>query len=155
MLRDRSTHSGKSKSSRRQWPAVRTNLLKFYARQPTSSTCRPQTRCGFNNVTVITDVVDPLIADYAERWGYKYLTTEQVEKNNIKFDVVIGNPPYQNDAAINPRQRAIWPKFIELAVSLVKENGVIALITSKTWATNPLYQRVFLPRKGALRSLHC
>ncbi len=52
----------------------------------------------------------------------------------MKFDVVIGNPPYQ---ASNEKSamgsKTIWQKFIPLALSLVKDSGYVSLIHPQQW----------------------
>ena len=74
----------------------------------------------------------------------------------MKFDVVIGNPPYQNGVAAEGRKTAtkpLWIDFSELAHGLVAPRGVIAFITPSTWlsmgtashkafATFPIYEGV-------------
>lgn len=46
-------------------------------------------------------------------------------ENEMKFDVVIGNPPYQDIAG----QNTIYPKFYAKALEVCKSNGHIAMIT--------------------------
>jgi site-specific DNA-methyltransferase (adenine-specific) len=56
--------------------------------------------------------------------------------NNMKFDVVIGNPPYQDDVAASGRKTAtkpLWFDFVELSTKLVTKSGRIALITPSAW----------------------
>ena len=48
-----------------------------------------------------------------------------------KFDVVVGNPPYQRNGA-NPGN-PLWPIFSRLGVNSLKENGYICYITPSTW----------------------
>lgn len=43
----------------------------------------------------------------------------------MKFDVVVGNPPYQDAAG----QNTLYPKFYAKAVNLTNPNGTIAMIT--------------------------
>jgi len=45
--------------------------------------------------------------------------------NTMKFDVVVGNPPYQDAAG----QNTLYPKFYSKAVSLLTADGYIAMIT--------------------------
>jgi site-specific DNA-methyltransferase (adenine-specific) len=70
------------------------------------------------------------------------MTEEQVKKTGKKFDVVVMNPPYQDDASTNTKN--LWPKFVDTALSLTRADGVVAAITPRTWTTNEMYERVFL-----------
>lgn len=48
--------------------------------------------------------------------------------DTMKFDVVIGNPPYQ-DGSKDGGQNKIYNQFSKKALDLVKDNGVLAFIT--------------------------
>ncbi len=43
----------------------------------------------------------------------------------MKFDVIVGNPPYQDAVG----QNTIYPKFYAKSISLLKEDGYLAMIT--------------------------
>lgn len=50
----------------------------------------------------------------------------------MKFDVVIGNPPYQKQ--VGPKKtQAIWPEFVEKSFELCKEGGYVSLIHPIGW----------------------
>ena len=56
----------------------------------------------------------------------------------MKFDVVIGNPPYQGltkDVAINGGAKAVYPEFVKLACEL--SNKYTIMITPHRWAEPP------------------
>lgn len=54
------------------------------------------------------------------------------ESINMKFDVVVGNPPYQEK--VGPKKtEALWPKFVKKSFELVKENGFVSLIHPSGW----------------------
>jgi hypothetical protein len=47
----------------------------------------------------------------------------------MKFDVVIGNPPYQMPTG----SKKLWPLFIKRGLQLVKDGGIVYLVTPTTW----------------------
>lgn len=50
-------------------------------------------------------------------------------KRNMKFDVIVGNPPFKGtESSLN-----LWPLFIEKAVYLLNDKGMLAMITPTTW----------------------
>jgi hypothetical protein len=54
--------------------------------------------------------------------------------NNIKkFDIVIGNPPYQFPTKGGNGQRDLWPKFVEKSFDIIKEYGYVSLIHPPKW----------------------
>jgi hypothetical protein len=48
-----------------------------------------------------------------------------------KFDVIVGNPPYQDPTAINSKK--IWPKFLMKAGELLAPEGFAAMVTPQAW----------------------
>lgn len=56
------------------------------------------------------------------------------------FDVVVGNPPYQNPD--NVKNKKIWLSFFEQCVSLLKEGGQLSYVTPTThfWAKGRPWQ---------------
>ena len=48
-----------------------------------------------------------------------------------KFDVVVGNPPYQTHT--DGTSRAIWPAFVQKAFELATPDGYVALIHPSGW----------------------
>lgn len=62
------------------------------------------------------------------------LTTEW----DMKFDLIAGNPPFQETKDTGGRKSLstnLWSKFIDHSVNkLVKDNGVVAMITPASWA---------------------
>jgi|AntAceMinimDraft_1070359.scaffolds.fasta_scaffold09184_2 hypothetical protein len=68
-----------------------------------------------------------VFANRAVRKGYtNIVTTDFLDwKTNMKFDVIIGNPPYQDPTG----QNTIYPKFYAKAIQLAKPDAYIAMIT--------------------------
>ena len=54
------------------------------------------------------------------------------EELNMKFDVVVGNPPYQENGRIDQANK-LWPKMVIKAFELTKENGYLTMITPNGW----------------------
>jgi methylase of polypeptide subunit release factors len=51
----------------------------------------------------------------------------------MKFDVVIGNPPYQSSTSETNSANALWVKFGDKVKDLVKEDGYMAFIHPDSW----------------------
>jgi len=62
-----------------------------------------------------------------------HLTLNLNDFMGMQFDVVIGNPPYQ-DSSSAAKNVKLWPKFIKLSVGLLKSGGYISLVTPGSWA---------------------
>ena len=60
------------------------------------------------------------------------LMDRQIE--SMKFDVVIGNPPYQ-DSTNNDIASNLWSKFWVKALRLTKDDGIVSLITPFSWCS--------------------
>lgn len=52
--------------------------------------------------------------------------------NKIKFDVTIGNPPYQDP---NNDKRMLWNQILDKMAEVTKEDGYLAVVTPSTWLT--------------------
>lgn len=56
--------------------------------------------------------------------------------NNMKFDVVIGNPPYQDSDNVGRRKdkaKNLWSKFIQKGYGLLKDEGHLGIICPNAW----------------------
>ena len=54
----------------------------------------------------------------------------------MKFDLVIGNPPYQGSNTIGtqqPKSHNLWSKFVESAINLVDDGGYLTMVTPDSW----------------------
>lgn len=70
----------------------------------------------------------------AKRKGYTNVITADFLKwdPQMKFDVIIGNPPYQDP---NNDKRMLWNQIIDKAVDVTVDNGYIAMVNPTTWLT--------------------
>jgi hypothetical protein len=54
-----------------------------------------------------------------------------------KFDIIIGNPPYNKNGIRAPgrseKSVTIWPEFIKKCLNILKEDGYLLFITPLTW----------------------
>lgn len=67
------------------------------------------------------------------RFGVTYLSGDYLTFNpTMKFDVIIGNPPYQDssNAAANNK---LWMKFIFLSLNLLKDDGYLSFVTPRSF----------------------
>jgi adenine-specific DNA-methyltransferase len=60
------------------------------------------------------------------------------EELNMKFDVVVGNPPYQSTETVRNinggTNKKLWMSFLNKAILLTKEGGYVAMLVPTTWA---------------------
>jgi site-specific DNA-methyltransferase (adenine-specific) len=76
-----------------------------------------------------------------------YKVTNFLEQDfNMKFDVIVGNPPYQNshkkdEEAKRKVGNKLWYQFIFKADNLVKPNGYVAMVTPNQWLTGGVNMR--------------
>lgn len=63
----------------------------------------------------------------------KYL--EFLDMNEKKFDVVLGNPPYESATSDGRKDQAnnLWSKFTKKAFEIVKNDGTVAFVTPTSW----------------------
>jgi hypothetical protein len=91
-------------------------------------------RSDLSRITDDLVVVDCLNAygDYYRKKGYNCISrTEFFALEDMKFDVVIGNPPYQDTS--DDKSSNLWTLFWVKALQIAKDDGVVTLITPATW----------------------
>jgi hypothetical protein len=54
-------------------------------------------------------------------------------ESSMQFDLVLGNPPYQELKEGNRKSKAIWPDFVHKAISICKPGGYVSLIHPSGW----------------------
>jgi site-specific DNA-methyltransferase (adenine-specific) len=60
-------------------------------------------------------------------------------ETDMKFDVILGNPPYQStddDGERKSKSTNLWSRFTKKSFDLIKDDGIVALITPSSWASN-------------------
>ena len=77
---------------------------------------------GYTNVTLTTKEHDKYISRWADILGIKYILLDKlvefVEKN-MKFDVVVGNPPYTD---------GVWKEFIECFFHISTDSAIVCSV---------------------------
>lgn len=75
---------------------------------------------------------------------------------NMKFDVVIGNPPYQGTTGNKGKGNILWDKFLLKSVNeLVKDDGYVSLIHPSLWRKpNHELQKIFLENNLKYLEIH-
>ena len=57
---------------------------------------------------------------------------DALEKDwNMKFDVILGNPPYQSEKGTGTQP--LWPLFVNKSFGLLSSDGKLAMITPNKW----------------------
>lgn len=71
-----------------------------------------------------------------EKYGCKYIDTSVLsneEKFNMKFDVVLANPPYDGEMDGVDQTKKIWISFAHKCLDLVKTNGYLGFVSPPSW----------------------
>jgi hypothetical protein len=91
---------------------------------------------GFEYNAALVDLavnMNKLVGQYAKKPYDKFFEMD----DTMKFDVIVGNPPYQATKEGDKRDSAanLWPEFVIKSFALLKENGVIGMVTPNGWMT--------------------
>lgn len=99
---------------------------------------------GFGmNIRVIPNYIEILKTKFdkevSEAYKYEYIKKKIIKegfgKENMNIDVVIGNPPYQENNSQNGRQaKSLYDKFIEMGIKTT--DNLLIFITNNTFLTN-------------------
>jgi site-specific DNA-methyltransferase (adenine-specific) len=86
---------------------------------------------GAKNVTVLTSEYCSQTKKVTDYLGYKYCLINEV---NMKFDVIVGNPPYQDDSTgSSTKTTNLYAPFFYKAESLIKDTGTLSMIIPSDW----------------------
>ena len=73
-----------------------------------------------------------LIGEY----GRNYEVADFLESEMaMKFDVIVGNPPFSEKGKEHDREK-LWISFLRKSLNLIKDDGVIAMITPNGWVSS-------------------
>jgi hypothetical protein len=101
---------------------------------------------GFEPENIYAIELDPayhgLGSGIFSRFGVNYICDDFLTwEPKMKFDVVIGNPPYQ-DSSTDSKDKKLWTKFVFKSLELLKEEGYLSFLTP-----NSLVGRTRMPAK--------
>lgn len=72
--------------------------------------------------------------DHEDRFDLNLICDDSLERDwNMKFDVVVGNPPYQLPKSNQGGSVNSWSKFVKKSEEVTKYNGFISLIHPGSW----------------------
>lgn len=65
-------------------------------------------------------------------------------KYEMKFDIIMGNPPYQDDSGNAGKGHTLWTKFVELSLKTLKPNGYLCYVHPSLWrqADHPMLHKL-------------
>jgi site-specific DNA-methyltransferase (adenine-specific) len=81
---------------------------------------------GYTDIAVAVDTHDKIIQWLCNTVGLKYMLLNEIKEKKMKFDVVVGNPPYQIG-----KNKILYRSFVELSFKLT--NQIVAMITPASW----------------------
>jgi tRNA1(Val) A37 N6-methylase TrmN6 len=99
--------------------------------------------CEINEFNI--NLLKTTFGNNSQIYHFDFLSTSQDTFNlkNEKFDIIIGNPPYNSkglkkvptNLILNKKQDGItlWTDFIKHSISLLRENGFLSMIIPSIW----------------------
>lgn len=94
-----------------------------------------------DNITLVTEnkltrnLVNHLIRDYTQKinlFTIDEFLDDTIITKFMKFDVIVGNPPYQKEVGPN-KTEPIWDTIVERCFVYLKTDGVLSLIHPNGW----------------------
>ena len=89
-----------------------------------------EVRRRFPNADITCAEYFPYFKDHLSNLGFKVVNHS--ECNSMDFDVVIGNPPFDNSDNEDASSK-LWTKAWVQCLKLAKKDGIVSLITPTTW----------------------
>lgn len=107
-------------------------LIPFVAIEHTFGTGSKARTC------VVCGAPADLVREGRENYAYSFIhgTYPTEEMSDMKFDVIVGNPPYQVDSDGNTRTKPVYNLFVERALEMDPRH--VVMITPSRWFTGGL-----------------
>lgn len=132
----------------RVWDDVVANNIFVICKTPMAKSITRRTLLGFRNGKTNMHAFDDLINQVQnnQKELIEKITKGQVFKNfkNMKFNAIVGNPPYQETGDNNNRSLPIYNHFVDLAKQL--NPHYISMIMPSRWFTSSILQGDFTQR---------
>ena len=92
-------------------------------------------KAGYCDITLISDKYDHVMKQYCDKIiGCEYMTLDEIKEKDMKFDVVVGNPPYQKSASDGGKKtEPIWHLFVEKSLNILKDGGHLGMVHPSGW----------------------
>jgi hypothetical protein len=73
------------------------------------------------------------IFDINNEYRMNILNGDFLESNMGKFDIIVGNPPYQDNSGNKGRGHALWVRFVEKCLNILNPDGFLVFIHPPNW----------------------
>jgi hypothetical protein len=80
------------------------------------------------NITFYSDHINK--SEICEKVGVKYITSLP---KDMKFDVILANPPYDGELEGKDQTKKIWISFAHLCLDLLEDKGYLGFISPPSW----------------------
>lgn len=85
------------------------------------------------NILFVTDCIEKSkIIKHPHFIGVNVILGDYLSLDNMKFDIIIGNPPY-NISRDKCNGNTLWPDFVKKSLSFLKDDGYLCLVHPPGW----------------------